>query len=708
MSALPEFSSNDLAWNTRIFPINEANKVNTNEDEGIVATTKQKVLKQVPAQAIFFGFDQQHKAIYIERESAVKWLNNHGESLSRESDAEIITNIQQVVKDKKIVKPSASEISIRKSQEIPSSGKPNILKALLIAAFAAPAFSDIGKMLGQQEPVALTLTNADLENTPLNIHTFSAISNVSVPLFSDVGEMLWQQEPVALTQTNADLENMPLNIHTLTDISNESEVAVTTPSPEKDDLEMMPLRESNLTQSILAEYIENDPSCVSNGRIKVDTRLMDWMGSKGLKLTNAFQDFIGNIEPEMSIKWDSVSELVENVKNATYTPVLTSNPELPNLALTGYASGQLTIWEVSYILILHQLSVDYPNSGLTILPLFDAEGNWTEQARNEILRMVQNDVIRDSDKKSLNDDELERLRVALRQLPPSQQVFHTFQGLEKWEWKIGQFVFSVELSLEARRILLRIEHNRDFGFKPRLGSFSKNDVVTTFEDFRSRLGDIPFCGAVTGKMINRRPVTPSDFAAHDRFHWLLMHKYSTVTVNALVEILAEFKKITDETMSTEIWDLVDFDFHAVALPAKDPNGEFNTIIESMIYKSSDFPKIPPFDDEIIKYAKSSLLGLSVVLHMRANQDHWQKQYGLSVDKIPLLAYMNSLVEESEPFLQKYSNLQRIYLLQKLVSSDMAVDKFFALQPQVPELTIVRVREDGAGGMLRLKEKHVPL
>lgn len=425
-------------------------------------------------------------------------------------------------------------------------------------------------------------------------------------------------------------------------------------------------------------------------RIKVDPRTM---GSE------AFRSFVGNNEPEMSNDPVKTAALVKNIHEANYTPEILSDPELPYLALAGFYNGQLSVWDVSNLCIWHQLGIDYPDSGLTILPLFDAGGNWTKHALDEITRMVQNDAIRDSDKKSLSDDEMEKLRIALRQLPLSQQVFHTFKG---WKKPYRPDFIRPELSLDGRRILLNIEHGRHFAFEPRLGPFTKNDIVTMEVDHRCRLGNIPFPGIEFEKILNKKLVTPSNFAAHDRFHRLLLHKYSTV--DAILEILAGFKRMTGEEMSREIWELGDFDFNNVNSPAQGPNKEFNTVIGSMISKLSDVRRFPPFYKDLKEHAESSLLGWGIVLHIRANREQWQK-HGLSVDELPFLNYMNELVEESEPYLQNYSILQQIYLLQKLASSGMTADKFFASPPEVPRLTIEHIKPaEGAGDQLRLKVK----
>lgn len=115
------------------------------------------------------------------------------------------------------------------------------------------------------------------------------------------------------------------------------------------------------------------PTCTLSGRVKATSHL------------SSVQDFINDSGAEMSIKEDEIKKVVDEIHAGDYSEIFT-NQELRYLVLAGLARGELSIWEASNVLIWYQLIQDYPDSGLSIVPLLDNEGNWMPGANEGIVK----------------------------------------------------------------------------------------------------------------------------------------------------------------------------------------------------------------------------------------------------------------------------------------------------------------------------------
>lgn len=442
---------------------------------------------------------------------------------------------------------------------------------------------------------------------------------------------------------------------------------------------------SNPFDSFTEEY----PMCSLSGRIKV---LSCTIGSE------AFHNFVGNNEPEMSIDQEQIDELARNINKANYPSKIIFNKEMPQRALAAFAQGKISIWDISNVLLWHQFAKDYPDCGLTILPLFDDEGNWTNEAYNELLfSKLSNYVPDDHPFNSFFYGKLELLRTLIRQLPPSQQVWR--KSRLTWSDFEGKLIRNVEFSFEAWRVFLYVQSNRHFTLEPRLGNFTKNDIVNAEIDKRSRPCNIPFPGITTVNTLNKNIVSPSVFSGHDQLHGLLMHIYSPELVDALREILLEFRKTIGELISSEIWGIGDFAFINLRKQSnleKDPTLEFDKAI-SAVLSSSGY-----FDDP-----KNLIFDWYIVLHMRAHHERWLTQYGISIEKIhgghrreilgqvhhsSKLYFINQLVKLAEPFLNDYSTIEKIYLLKKLKEYGSKLKKATYETFFLPELSVKEVRD----------------
>lgn len=418
-----------------------------------------------------------------------------------------------------------------------------------------------------------------------------------------------------------------------------------------------------------SEMTENYPMCSLSGRITVNPLMME---------TN-FRNFVGDKEIEISVKEDHIDDLVKNVQKGNYPSTMIYDSALPDSAFAAFAKNQITRLDLSNLLIWHQLTKDYPQGDLTILPLFDEEGNWTPEAYKELLSSkLWNQMSDDHPYSFLPPEKYELLRISIQQqLPPSQQVWRKI-NIEPLSHKF--FLGNAEFSLGAFPVLLNVISGRSFGMEPTCRTFTEEDITAKNINQKSRMIDIP-CPHITKKV--GQFINPSLFSRHDRLHVIAMHTYSTKLVNALLEILVEFQKTMGESMSEEIWRIGDFDFYELWSKrslVKDPNEEFNLALEAIIRLIKDI----------------SVLEWFIPLYMRAQRENFQTNYQLSSDRILGLDSINQLVMLAEPFLQYYTDLEKIYLLEKLrelgIKNLNDVDRLFATDRSVPKLNAETVSE----------------
>lgn len=382
--------------------------------------------------------------------------------------------------------------------------------------------------------------------------------------------------------------------------------------------------------------------------------------------SDAFRRFVGNNDPEISIDPGAVAALVAQTKRAAYTHRMITDPDLPYLALAAFADDQLSVWEVSSLIIWHHLAKEHPELGMQIRPIFDGNGNWTADAMEAIhevekFLLLVNDASRSLDKQTL--------LTAMRQLPLSQQVVRVFNQT----WRTPSPVLNqVELSLEAQRILLRAHNPRHFAIEPGLGIASAYDILAAqFKGYRPAY--VPYPGIMNITPIMRRKEAQSVASFHDRLQWILTNAYSPTLLDALRDVVVSFINVTKKPMSSEIWKFAD----AVFKKYKSGTAavEFNGALDSML-----------FDGE------NSVWRWHAVLYMRQNAEAWQQKYGFSASEVGVLETMNALAAEAEPYLRHRPMLTQIHHLQTLASTHLKTDgqlaDYFASVKEDPHVEVL--------------------
>lgn len=390
------------------------------------------------------------------------------------------------------------------------------------------------------------------------------------------------------------------------------------------------------------------PNCSLSNRIKVTTT----MGSE------AFRHFVGANQVEMSNDQASIDELVKNVTQAKYSRKMMANPELPYLALAAFAQDQISVWDTSILLICHQLTKDYPKHKLFIGPLLDENGAWTSGILNQLENMNSFDEsIRFSTK------EKEQFRLAIQRLPLSQQIFYTTPS--------APFLLGLELSLEAKRVLLSIKHKRHYGLEPRLGELTKTDILIAEIARRSRACYIPFPDVPVN--LGNFEGSHSSFSGHDRGHLTILHGYPNKLFSAKIELIREFMKVTGVRMSKEIWNIADF--------ARDLSSTWDN---TYAFVRTDI------------YLDTPVWGWHAILHLRNHKERWEKEYSIGIERMGLLSLheMNHLVDLAEPYLKDRPLLEQIYWLEELrkkgIDQKVDIDVFFKSSPSILNLAIENV------------------
>lgn len=436
--------------------------------------------------------------------------------------------------------------------------------------------------------------------------------------------------------------------------------------------------EGSVTQSTFAQEPVNYSTYgfSETERVKVNAQMQG--------LSEDFRSLIGNNEVEISQDLKRTLELVANIHDANYSQIDFADSELSYLTLRALADNRLKKSEAANVLIWHQQAIDYPYNGLVILPLFKPNGEWTEEALNDLLSSIRSSILPDNHPYNLlSVDKLEELRVAIQKLPPSQQVWRKFTK----DLPRNRNFPRTELSLEAYKAYLSVQTGHSFDFELQLGDFSKKDILEYIIKKR-RIINIPCPCLETHKKLDGNEVTASVFSGHDRTHWLLLHVYSPELIDAMLEILKIYREMTsEEQISEEIWRIADFTYiflYGFIELINDPSLELNIALFELNFMYGDFP----------------LLTWNLLLDMQQRSEYWQTKFGISSDKFYKLKEMNQLVKWALPFLGHHSLLEQVYLLEQLtplVEGIEDVANFFKIKPLIPPLSIELVeyeQEDG--------------
>lgn len=427
--------------------------------------------------------------------------------------------------------------------------------------------------------------------------------------------------------------------------------------------------QGGFAQNITGTTPEPYPTCSITGRVKIKAHTIG---------SSAFQQLVGDNEVEISVNEDLIAEFVKNIRDGNYMSEI-FHPELPYVALAAFANNPNPRFkrDLSNALTWYEAAKDYPEGGLKISPLFDDRGEWTDEARAYSKLFVQNPYWGSNIHQIPSPELLETIRTSMRHLPRSQQVFARFQHAVP-----NGHVPLAELSFEADRILFEKRSGRQVIVESRLGPLSREVIVKALMLGRQRICHIPFPGISTEKVWGEREITSLELAYISRGLWEHMYNHSPLIVDVFRELILMFRGITGESMSDEIWGLSLFGGMGTApLTNSDINVEFDTRLQFI-------------NDKLQYGGQFTLLTWSMALHLHVNRGRLEEQYGLNIDKIPTLNQMNHLMKLADPFLQLHSNLERIYLLQKLASlgitDDTGVRHFFQENPvHLPRLTLKR-------------------
>lgn len=346
-----------------------------------------------------------------------------------------------------------------------------------------------------------------------------------------------------------------------------------------------------------------------------------------------FWEFIGNNDPEISTDCAAIATLAAQTKLGNFTKEMITNSELPYLSLAAFAYQLISVWDVANLLIWHYLAKENPDLDLSIRPVFDQNGNWTADALSTI----------EANEKYLKrfapavSIDLQRLLERMQKLPLSQQVLRAFN--QSWNVPV-EYAKLTEFSWQAMQSLLLEAKDRYFATQPKLGLFSKRDLLGGWMD-GYRQAYVPYPDVENSTIVQGKLVDQSQFAFHDRFHWILQNTHNSLLLKALKEIVPTFMQLTKKSMSKEIWNVVDGVFRSNANGAS-PAAQFNIALD--------------------RSTENSVWRWHVVLYLRQHAVEWKQKYGFVAADVETLQPMDALAAEAEPFLSNSSTIAQIYHL----------------------------------------------
>lgn len=399
------------------------------------------------------------------------------------------------------------------------------------------------------------------------------------------------------------------------------------------------------------------------------------------------QKFLNGNTIEISDNRKQIDALVDTITQAKLTPATAQAVDTPYQVMAAFLNGQLSVWDTAHILLLHRIALDNPEAQLKLAALLDSEGQWTPEARQHSKFFTKNTCrMRSVVEQVPEADTLEKMRRELLKLPKFQQTFYWLQGPTTARICTGKD----GLAIEANRVFLETVTRHSVATEPRLGIFTKQDMIDAFRETRTRLWHFPYPGTKTEDLLDGYPTTASDFSRHDEGHWGSLHTYGPMIVDSMTELLGSFVDLLHPTdVPRDAWFIADFDYgyRFDREVFTNPNAELQTLLEPH-----------PFFGNVLAIGSEgdfTAWGWHMALQMHNQRDRWKEQYGLNIDEVPALQPLIQQIQRVAQYLSGRSHMESLYLLQKLTSarltSEEAIGAFFESQPaKLPSLSVRRV------------------
>lgn len=304
-----------------------------------------------------------------------------------------------------------------------------------------------------------------------------------------------------------------------------------------------------------------------------------------------FIEFVHNQVIKKSVNAKKLRQLKKSIRSGNWNDPIYEDFHLPQLAVSLFASEELTKSETITILERWQAFKDHEHIKTAFI--LDKNRDYTEDAKRILIPSLTGKYLAE-----LNSEQLDEFKFLISKFAKSEQIFYIING-ERYreDYEIGGRLLlgALLIRLEA---LPRVNDDKNFhvmclsaSVRDALGrvrfgdNYIKMDPILgnkTIAEIEKgvrkqiRFGALSYPGVDDGeKKIHTRIVNSLEKTCHDIYHSNIMSTFSREMQNGLLLLVQAVREVTYPDLKTEwskeIWDWVDCEFNLLSLNNKKIN-----------------------------------------------------------------------------------------------------------------------------------------